>query len=242
MTKRRTCAARLPPCAATACSTQKGGVDDAEADGAEAEVAAVLGEVCDEVETRGLEYDVPANTYAVAWDTETTGLNGAIVQIGVVFVDAAGNEIASDSRLLAPLPGFPTQARALAIHKITPERQKREGEPVSKCLLAFKRLVQSLKRRNIPLVAHNASFDERILRNTASAAGCDVPCPESLCTMTLGKTIYVDANGKNKSPKNRDLYNLLIGGAPEDAQLHDAVEDARLTARSFVEGRRVGHW
>lgn len=206
------------------------------------EVKRAVEDLCVEVETRALAYHLPEDAAVVAWDTETTGLQGVVVQLGVVVLDAHGREVGVDSRLFAPLPTFPMEPGAFAVHKISPKRQADEGEPVSKCLQAFGELAQSASFRGVPLVAHNAAFDKRMLRNTATAAGCAFPEITTLCTMNLGRTVYTDANGKKKRPKNRDLYNLLIGGAPEDAQLHDAVEDARLTAHSFLAGRRNGYW
>ena len=157
-------------------------------------------------------------------------------------LDATGREVGVDSRLFAPLEAFPIEPGALAVHKITPARQAAEGEPVGKCLRAFVELAQTASRRHIPMVAHNAAFDKRMVRNTASAIGFEPPQIESLCTMNLGRTVCTDAEGRKKRPKNRELYDLLIGGAPDDAFLHDAVEDARLTAQSFLAGKKRGLW
>lgn len=208
------------------------------------EVRDAVHRLCDDAETRALAYVLPPAAAVVAWDTETTGLNGVVVQLGVVVLDAARNELASSSRLLAPVTGFPIEPRALAVHKISRERQCWEGEPVAKCLRAFEHLVRTAKSRGVPVVAHNAAFDKRMLRNTARAVGYEPSeAVESLCTMMLGTLAVPHADGKRgKRLKNRELYERLVGEAPEDERLHDAVEDARLTAHSFLVGRDRGLW
>ena len=207
------------------------------------EVERAVLDLCDEVETRALAYSLPEDAAVIAWDTETTGLHGVIVQLGIVALDSAGREVGVDSRLFAPLEAFPIEPGAVAVHKITSEQQAAEGEPVGKCLRAFVELAQTAARRRIPMVAHNAAFDKRMVHKTAKAIGLEPPEIESLCTMNLGRTVFKDAQtGRKKNPKNRELYNLLVGGAPEDEFLHDAVEDARLTAQSFLAGRKSGLW
>ena len=206
------------------------------------EVEGAVLDLCDEVETRALAYSLPEDAVVVAWDTETTGLHGVIVQLGIVALDSTGREVAVDSRLFAPLQAFPIEPGAVAVHKITRERQAVEGEPVDKCLRAFFELAQTASRRRIPLVAHNAAFDKRMVHKTAKAIGLEPPEIESLCTMNLGRRVFTDEQGRKKNPKNRELYDFLIGGAPEDEFLHDAVEDARLTAQSFLTGRQRGLW
>lgn len=209
----------------------------------DAAVLDVVRGLCEEVEAQALRFQLPDGAAVVAWDTETTGLQGVVVQLGVVVLDAERVELAAQSRLFAPLPGFPIEPTAFRVHKISQSRQEREGEPVASCLRAFAALADCARRRGVPLVAHNAAFDKRMLRNTATAAQCAVSVPDTECTMQLGKRVYRGPDGRCKRPRNRDLYELLVGdAAPEEAQLHDAVADARLTAHSFLEGRARGLW
>ena len=198
--------------------------------------------LCDDVETRALAYELPERAAVVAWDTETTGLRGVVVQLGVVVLDEERNELSAHARMFAPLVEFPIEAGAFAVHKISRARQEAEGEPVPKCLAAFERLARVARERNVPMVAHNAAFDQRMLRCTAQAVGRPAPDVDSACTMLLGKRACVDERGKAKRPKNRELYERLVGEAPDEERLHDAVEDARLTAHSFLAGRSRGLW
>lgn len=198
--------------------------------------------LCEEVEVRAFRYDLPERVAVIAWDTETTGLNGVIVQLGVVMLDSERNEVFSNARILAPIPEFPIEEMAYHVHKITRHRQQVEGEPVLQCIRAFEELSRKARERRIPMVAHNASFDKRMLRNTAKAISRHVEEPETRCTMVLGKRLIKSSEGKRKCLKNKDVYERLIGEAPEESKLHDAVEDARLTAHSFLVGRARGMW
>lgn len=209
------------------------------------EVVAAVDALCCSVETAALRYEVPLNAAAIAWDTETTGLNGVVVQLGVVCVDVDGVELFATSRMLAPIPGHPIEGGAYAVHGISEDAQRARGEPVRKSVEAFVDLARAARKREVALVAHNASFDRRMLRNTARAAGmadAEVEAVESECTMLLGKRVSQARRGTNKRPKNSELYEMLVGPVPDAACLHDAVEDARLTARSFMAGRAQGFW
>ena len=205
-------------------------------------VASVIDDLCEDVETTALCYTLPSNAFAIAWDTETTGLNGVIVQLGIVVVDIDGNELLTHSRLFAPIPDYPSESRAYAVHHISEAMQQKSGEPVIKSLLAFTSLAREARKRGITLVAHNAAFDCRILKNTARALGGDAVDMESECTMILGKRVSNAKHGTNRRPSNEALYNMLIGKVPDTVCLHDAVGDARLTAQSYVRGHKLGFW
>lgn len=205
------------------------------------DVFATVDDLCSKVETEELRYEIPPNAAVIAWDTETTDLHGVVVQLGVVCVDAYGVELYATSRMFAPIPGHPIRGDAYAVHGISEDMQRTQGEPVCKSIEAFVELTRSAKTRNVTLVAHNASFDRRMLQNTARAVGMTSDV-ESECTMLLGKRVSQVRRGTNKRPKNSELYEMLVGPIPKSARLHDAVEDARLTARSFVAGRAQGFW
>lgn len=207
------------------------------------EVKALVESLCATVEERCLRYALDMDRATViAWDTETTSLNGVIVQIGVVALDENGDELLADSRIIAPIYGHAVEERALAVHGISDNRRVREGESATACIRAFGELVRLACEKSVPLVAHNSSFDERMLRNTCAAVGVDAPTFQGFCTMTNGRRAMRELRGTNKRPKNVELYEALCGMLPPDTPLHDAVADAKLTARSYIEGHRRGFW
>lgn len=214
----------------------------------EGDVVQALNDICERVQSEALAYQLDDRAAVVAWDTETTGLNGVVVQIGTVVLDRGGSELLAHSRMLAPLPNWPISDGAFCVHGITSAKQRAEGEPVKEALEAFAELAELARARGVPLVAHNAAFDKRMLRNTAREAGLEAESVqriegiESLCTMTLGKRVMEHRTGRKKRPRNQELFELLVGSLPTGTHLHDATEDARLTAHSYLSGRREGFW
>lgn len=214
-------------------------VETSKASKASAEVAAWLSDLCARVETRALRFNLDLTDAAVvAWDTESTSLVGVAVQLGVVVYDAVGNELAAESRLLAPLPGHEIEPRAEAVHGISNERLRREGEPAAVCIEAFNELTARCDARGVPVVAHNAPFDVRVMRRTAAAAGASFREFDAQCTLSLARRAHLPP-----PLKLQNVYESVTGRAVSaDVQLHDACEDSRLCAALFCEGRRRSLW
>lgn len=209
----------------------------------EMEVSSVVQFLVDAVETEGIRFSLDIDRAAVvAWDTETTSLHGVAIQIGVVALDVEGRELLATSRILSPL-GYPIDPRAFAVHGIPQERLEEEGEPAGKCVSSLVDLASRATSASVHFVAHNSAFDIRAIRKTADAAGVSFPSSfSSFCTMNAGKRAMEAVGRGSKRPKNGELYEALVGPVPKETILHDAVGDARLTAHSFLAGRRVGLW
>ena len=97
---------------------------------------------------------------AVILDTETTGLEGYIVELGVI--DAATGDVLLDTLVQ---PGVPSEPRALEIHGIT--EAKLVGAPTLAEVLP--RLAEAVGGRTI--LAYNADFDRPTLRRHAKRDG-----------------------------------------------------------------------
>ena len=105
------------------------------------------------------------------FDTETTGLPKKwkepvtnldnwprLVQIAWLSYNEFGELLSSDNRIIKP-NGFIIPEDASKIHGITHENADLIGEDLAQVLTEFKALVDNAKY----LVAHNMSFDEKIV-------------------------------------------------------------------------------
>lgn len=183
----------------------------------------------------------------VAFDTETTGLNGAVIQAAAVEISAGGVVVNTMSAIVPPPPNVRLEDAAVAVHGITHKRIQEESVPAAPFLIE---LVNYLNRSHVEgkmVVAHNSSFDETRLHKTLEWHGVTERLIfKPFCTMRNSKDhcMLMTARGKPKMPKNEELYRQLTGreASVDFGGLHDAVIDANVTAVSYVQGRRQGWW
>ena len=183
----------------------------------------------------------------LVFDTETTGLTGAVIQLGFVVHDYVRDvELASFCSIWKPPPGEYLHPQAVAVHKIDEKRIEAEGVDPTRQLEAFLSLCAHCLARSVPVVAHNARFDVGRIRYTSAAFELSptFEVDDVFCTMR-NSTPHCDArtkDGRRKAPRNAELHAHLFGTAPGEATLHDALADARVTTRCFVAGYRRGWW
>jgi len=183
------------------------------------------------------------------FDTETTGLPGnwkapitdlnnwpRLVQLAYLVYDSQGKKIDEGDFIIKP-EGFSIPADASRIHGITTERALREGKSLSEVLKQFHVLISQSEF----LVAHNMSFDEKIvgaeflrLRMQNS-----IPVKKKICTMESSIN-YCAISGPYgyKWPKLSELYYKLFKSNFEEA--HNAMIDIRATSKCFWELVRHG--
>ncbi len=182
------------------------------------------------------------------FDTETTGLPKnwkapvsdtdnwpRLVQLAWELHDKEGNTIATGNEIVRP-QGFLIPADSARVHGITQERALAEGVPLSDVLARF---TGALERAHT-LVAHNMSFDEKIVgAEFLRTGGKDVVAEkEKICTM-LSSIDFCAIDGPRgyKWPKLAELHRTLFDA--DFAEAHNAAADIRATARCFWElGRR----
>jgi DNA polymerase-3 subunit epsilon len=183
------------------------------------------------------------------FDTETTGLppnyNAPLtdfknwprmVQIAWVYQNSSGQVVDRACHIIKP-QGYSIPIDASNLHRITTNRAKQEGVELVWVLERFNKLVNE----SIYIVAHNISFDEKIigaefLRNkmTNSLQG-----KHRICTMEKSvnfcglKTQY-----GYKRPKLSELHWKLFECNFDGA--HDAHADISATVKCFWELRRRG--
>ncbi len=183
------------------------------------------------------------------FDTETTGLPKnwkapvtdlqnwpRLVQLAYLLYDQQGNKISGGDFIIQPA-GFTIPAEAAAIHGISTEKANREGVALMTVLQDF----QTLINRAEQLVAHNMSFDEKImgaefLRNRMPDS---IASKRKICTMQRSTNFCaLDGPYGYKWPKLSELHYKLFNTGFEEA--HNAAVDINATAKCFWELKRLG--
>ncbi len=144
-----------------------------------------------------------------------------MVQIGWIFSDDEGNQIESADFIIKP-DGYTIPAGASSLHGITTTRAIEEGKELYTVLSAFNDLVEESRF----LVAHNISFDEKIIgaELLRTSIQSDFNKKKRICTM-MSSTDYCQITGPygNKWPKLTELHMKLFGEGFDEAlssQLH----------------------
>jgi DNA polymerase III subunit epsilon len=183
------------------------------------------------------------------FDTETTGLPGnwkapvtdldnwpRMVQLAFWFYDGGGNRLSGGDFIIKPA-GFVIPAAAARIHGITTARAKKEGKELSGVLLDFRAAIDKAEY----LVAHNMSFDEKIvgaefLRNNMRDS---FPAKKRICTMkSAADYCAIPGPYGNKWPKLTELHYKLFQTGFDGA--HNAAADVAATIKCFWELKRLG--
>lgn len=188
------------------------------------------------------------NSSYCVFDTETSGisLSDCALQMAVGFFADDGSEIGFYENLWKLPRGVKLNARAVQVHGISKRKLEERGVDPAPELRVLNVVFASMRKSKKRIVAHNASFDVRILSQTALRHGVKewgLEVHHVFCTMKSSKFRcgLIDKAGRLKNPKNQELYYFLTGKKPEGA-LHDAKVDVRVTARSFEIGKRRGFW
>lgn len=185
-----------------------------------------------------LFFDTETTGLPRSWRAPVTDLNNwpRMIQIAWIYCDADGNRLASADYIIKP-EGFTVPRDAARVHGISTERAFAEGKDLQLVLHEFNSLVNQSEY----LVAHNISFDEKIVG--AELLRKRVPSSFSrkskLCTMKAS-TNYCRLPGPYgyKWPKLSELHIKLFGTDFDEA--HDASVDINATEKCFWEMRKIG--
>ena len=172
------------------------------------------------------------------WRAPVTDLNNwpRMIQIAWILSDDKGNRIEVDDYIIKP-ENFKIPRDASRVHGISTERAIDEGEDLELVLNKFNGLVEQTDF----IVAHNISFDEKILgaELLRKRIQSKFNMKRKLCTME-SSTNYCKLPGPYgyKWPKLSELHIKLFGEDFEEA--HDASVDINATEKCFWEMRRIG--
>lgn len=187
----------------------------------------------------------------ICFDTETTGLKPAIVcQIAYVVVEAGKVTMEYDQLLQLPQGAY-IGRQAQAIHRISNRDCAQRGVDAANALELFARTCFKIMQAGGRIVAHNAKFDARAIRETRLAHNI-IEYPENqaledgdtFCTMTMSKSYsqLKDKANRRKAFKNEELYAHLYGSPPTWASLHNAADDIGVTTLNYAGGLLRGWW
>lgn len=187
----------------------------------------------------------------VVFDTETTGLKPAIVcQLAYVVVENGAVAIEYDALLKLPRGariGWPAQK----VHGISNQDVDQRGVDAACALELFARTCSRVLLAGGRVVAHNASFDARALRETREAHGLvdagenrTLKVADAFCTMAASKSRSPLQNkaGHPKPFKNEELYAHFYREPPSWARLHNALDDVMVTTLNYAAGLSKGWW
>jgi DNA polymerase-3 subunit epsilon len=172
------------------------------------------------------------------WKAPVTDLNNwpRMIQIAWILCDDKGNRIESDDYIIKP-ENFKIPKDASRVHGINTEKAINEGADLEKVLNKFNELVE----RTDYIVAHNISFDEKILgaELLRKKIQSDFNRKSKLCTMK-SSTNYCCISGLYgyKWPKLSELHTKIFGVDFDEA--HDASADINATEKCFWEMRKIG--
>ncbi len=172
------------------------------------------------------------------WRAPVTDLNNwpRMIQIAWILCDDEGSRIEADDFIIKP-ENFEIPIDASRVHGISTEMAINEGEELETVLIMFNNLVEQADF----IVAHNISFDEKILGAELLRKGIrsDFGGKRKLCTMQAS-TDYCQLPGPYgyKWPKLSELHIKLFGENFDEA--HDASVDINATEKCFWEMRTIG--
>lgn len=156
----------------------------------------------------------------IALDTETNGLGGErceLTEIGTVLV--GGGELHDEWSSLVGV----ANPLGRGIQRFTGITQAMvdAAPPPEEVLPHVAKLL-----RNRVLVAHNAAFDVRVLRQAFARAALEWPAPPVICTVALARRFA-------PLQRRRGLATLAAALGIEVEEVHRALPDARTCARVF---------
>tara|TARA_B100000787_G_scaffold97703_1_gene72068 strand:+ start:2424 stop:3194 length:771 start_codon:yes stop_codon:yes gene_type:complete len=183
------------------------------------------------------------------FDTETSGLSSrdCVIQMAIGFYDEGGSQLGVYDRLWKLPNGVRISEGSFKVHKISTQRLNDEGCETAAEIEKVMKYIGRMRSREKLIVAHNASFDLRMLAQTAKnwSKHWELVADDVFCTMKSARVhcgLISTKTGRLKAPSNTELYEMLTGETVATEELHNALFDVSLTSASFFQGARRGWW
>ncbi len=185
------------------------------------------------------------------FDTETTGLPAnwrapvsdsnnwpRLVQLSWAWFDNEGRKWDFYDNIIYP-DGFYIPEESTKIHRISHEVAKKEGKDLKEVMELFSNDIKKAEY----VVAHNISFDEKIVGAELYRLGMDdvMEKANKICTMKSSVDFCKISNnrGSYKWPNLSELHRSLFGEDFTDA--HNALVDVFACARCFFALKKKNH-
>lgn len=186
--------------------------------------------------------------HALIFDTETTGTGkqDVIVQFACILVRNDGTIQYTYNQLWKPPNDERMHPEAKHVHGISEEEIDARGREALEELKFVQTLFDACHKSGVKIVAHNSTFDVRMLLQTADSANAVrfTLCPDEVfCTQrnSRGRVPVYDKLGRFKAPSNSELY-VHFNHSPPQEVLHDALNDCKVTASNYLQGRKAEWW
>ena len=191
---------------------------------------------------------LPPGTAYLVFDTETTGRSkkSVVCQMAMAFVNAEHKILCMYNKIWKLPRGRFMSKGSMKVHGITPLQIRERGVWPASEMAQLDRTFKAAIAAKLPIVAFNANFDNRLLRQTAEALGLrswTLELRHLTCTCSRSR-VHSDlrnAKGARKGFTNAELYYKLFKRTP-DGDLHDAATDVVVTACTYAMGCQKRWW
>jgi DNA polymerase-3 subunit epsilon len=162
------------------------------------------------------------------FDLETTGIDvetSRIVSAHVGLIDVDGDPLEQRSWLADP--GIEIPEGATAVHGISTERARADGQPAREVIAEIIIELKLLVAQGIPITIFNAPYDLTVLNREAVRHGIDpLPTPTSIVDpLVLDKAMDRWRKGKRTLEAAALVYGVILDDA------HEAAADALAAGR-----------
>jgi DNA polymerase III epsilon subunit-like protein len=165
----------------------------------------------------------------VGLDVESTGVDIETDRIVTAAVVACGGGVATESLTLLADPGVDIPEAATAVHGITTERARSEGQPAGQVVAAVLVALEAHLHHGRPLVVMNARFDLTLLDREARRYGL-VPLQDRVDLLVVDPSVcdkHLDRY--RRGSRKLDAICEHYGAGLDEA--HDAGADALAACR-----------
>ncbi|MCQ9388835.1 exonuclease domain-containing protein [Brevibacterium sp. 50QC2O2] len=163
-----------------------------------------------------------------AFDLETTGVDPDTARVvTAALIDCTGGEAGAQTTWLVD-PGVEIPADAQAIHGISTETARANGQPAPAALTQILAALEQVRAAGGAVVGHNLVYDLTVLQREASRYGLH-PDAHAVCPWVID-TLVIDKQAERYRRGKRTLTATAQRWGVDLTDAHDAGADARASA------------